>query len=146
MSCCFRYLSLLARRTLAVVVLLGYKVRNCYAVCYAFYTSAVTQLRRYAFYIRPQLIKPDFNKFKFNSENDSLYFTLQTANLLSYCFSADNSHHRPTMDTIQRHKHAWGDGGRPHPVILKHAGTPGRRDTTPGQPTLGPATPATITC
>ena len=32
MSCCFRYLSLLARRTLAVVVLLGYKVRNCYAL------------------------------------------------------------------------------------------------------------------
>ena len=31
MSCCFRYLSLLARRTLAVVVL-GYKVRNCYAL------------------------------------------------------------------------------------------------------------------
>ena len=31
MSCCFRYLLLLARRTLAVVVL-GYKVRNCYAL------------------------------------------------------------------------------------------------------------------
>ena len=30
MSCCFRYFSLLAHRTLAVV--LGYKVRNCYTL------------------------------------------------------------------------------------------------------------------
>ena len=42
MSCCFRYLSLLARRTLAVVVLLGYKVRNCYALSVTHFISDPT--------------------------------------------------------------------------------------------------------
>ena len=45
MSCCFRYLSLLARRTLAVVVL-GYKVRNCYALSVTHFIRR--QLRGYA--------------------------------------------------------------------------------------------------
>ena len=45
MSCCFRYFSLLTRRTLPVVVL-GYKVRNCYAL---FVTHFIRRpLRSYA--------------------------------------------------------------------------------------------------
>ena len=49
MSCCFRYLSLLARRTLAVVVL-GYKVRNCYTLSVTHFISDLDFLDSCSFF------------------------------------------------------------------------------------------------
>ena len=77
MSCCFRYFSLLTRRTLAIV--LGYKVHNCYALSVTHFIRRLLRSNAVnAFYTQPSV------RIRVNVSININFFVLQFMDFINF--------------------------------------------------------------